>query len=515
MSEIPWSAKPKIDALSLTDSLLRLVLNGTPQNQLIPFSDVSSFITSVAQGSSVELIASEANLPPVTNGSHQLEQSKSYLFTETMQINDPILIPAGYIGFLKTSFLQVGSIFYGGAGDFIRTLNLEGSIITIADAGGGKIIIVTASSHGLVDGQYVNITNTTNYNGERFLVSNAASVSFQIQRTFVADETGDFNTGYSALQILDFRAVSTTSAGSFLQITSTGLLNSTFVMQRTAASNFASPGTIDKGVGISIDTCILTWDLSGFSLLDCASTVITKTQFISVSGTINAGLDIAGSNTNNISIDSCQFSLNVASQHAMFINSDIPNTQFISITNSADNNVADDYFNPTGLDERAPQVITKENGFRKNSMTVSESRNNGILVVDSSSGAVTIANAVPIAGDWIEDPSTERFLVDLEIGSVLYTGIKPIVVQIRYSLEVAATANPAQNLILDVRINGIQQTKTIRVGLFGTTFTPVLYNGGNFLINPGDIIQIFLQNTTNPLTETTDVTDATLLITLD
>jgi len=73
----PWSGRPKVDALSLTDLLMRRVPTSATKNQEIPFSDVSDFMF----GSSVKLIAKESDLPPLVNGFITLEQDKNYIFT--------------------------------------------------------------------------------------------------------------------------------------------------------------------------------------------------------------------------------------------------------------------------------------------------------------------------------------------------------------------------------------------------------------------------------------------------
>jgi len=62
----------------------------------------------------------------------------------------------------------------------------EGIITTYADAGGGQVT-VTSATHGLSTGDYITISNTTNYNGA-FQVANALTNTFEITDTWVADD---------------------------------------------------------------------------------------------------------------------------------------------------------------------------------------------------------------------------------------------------------------------------------------------------------------------------------------
>lgn len=66
------------------------------------------------------------------------------------------------------------------------------TIISFADAGGGQVT-VTSSNHGIPNGNSVDITGTTNYNGN-FEISNATTNTFEITDTFVIDDaTGTIN----------------------------------------------------------------------------------------------------------------------------------------------------------------------------------------------------------------------------------------------------------------------------------------------------------------------------------
>ncbi len=71
-----------------------------------------------------------------------------------------------------------------------------GAITAFADGGGGTVT-VTSNGHNLQNGEIVNISGTTNYNGV-FVVSSVAANTFKITDTWVADDaTGNWYQGSS------------------------------------------------------------------------------------------------------------------------------------------------------------------------------------------------------------------------------------------------------------------------------------------------------------------------------
>jgi len=162
MTSAPWSSRPKIDDILLSDFFMRRTPTRTVKNQEILVSEVSTLIGDQLFGSSVNIIESESDLPAVTNGFHQLAPLESYIFVKQgITIASPILLPAGYIGYLENTFLDANGVSYinGVTSSLINTLNLEGPITAFADSTteSGTKITVTSTAHGILDGQFVNI----------------------------------------------------------------------------------------------------------------------------------------------------------------------------------------------------------------------------------------------------------------------------------------------------------------------------------------------------------------------
>ena len=66
---------------------------------------------------------------------------------------------------------------------------ISGNIVSITDAWGGYVTITTDTPHGLITGDDVKITETTDYNGD-YQITNETEFTFNIPATWVATEIG-------------------------------------------------------------------------------------------------------------------------------------------------------------------------------------------------------------------------------------------------------------------------------------------------------------------------------------
>lgn len=514
MSVIVWPDKPKVDEISLTDQLMRFISDSVTKNQLISIKDLLAFL----QGSATKLIASEADLPVTANGFHTLEQDKNYIFTEPGSFSDPVLIPAGYIGSISSTFLSENGIDYTGVTNpFISTLNINGTILATATANGGLAITITASAvHGLVDGQFVNITGTSNYNQQRLVISNVFPTTFDVQIPFVGNQSGSFDTGFDILNITNI-TITNANISKLIELTASEFATSVLIIDNLRTTGFAELGFIKNTFGVSIFRSLFTFEDIGLTIEDC-DTVDIDTSFmtaLSTNATLIA-LTIQGVLTTDVGLNNNMFTMLDNDQRPVRIDPSIDALTSIVIQNSPDNLVADEYYDTlsSGLDQTDPRVTALNNGTRANSQSLAEARSDGILEVDGIGGtSVPIVDITPASGDWIEDPTTEEFSVDPTTGLVTYNGIKPIAVNIQYSLSAAQSSGSPQDLIFDLRINGASQSKAeLTLTTDGVdNFLPIVYNGGNFNINPSDTFQLFKVNITN--TNNTDVENTTMLIT--
>ena len=85
---------------------------------------------------------------------------------------------------------------------------LTGTIASSASSDGGTTVTFTDVAHGLLTGEYVTVTGTTDYNGN-FLVTKLTDDTFKITDTFVSDQTGQWQRGANL-------KANTSSAGTYL-----------------------------------------------------------------------------------------------------------------------------------------------------------------------------------------------------------------------------------------------------------------------------------------------------------
>ncbi len=488
------------------------------KNKTMNFENFAATLQGLAPpviSSSIKYITSESDLPPLLGGFHQLELDKNYVFTEPFAFSDPILFPAGWIGRVSKPWLTSNFVTYIGATPMFQTLNIDGIINSISDAGSGAITVTLDAPHNMIDGQYVNITDTTSYNQNALIISNASGSVFDVQIPYVADEAGLFNTGFRSIQFDQFDAANTGTT-EFMDLTSAGIVGTLFTIDRFAELGFLGPGTVRNGRNVIIGDAIFGFISSGLTLENCETTVITISPFSSLAAIPGVkALVITGALTDRVTLRDCKFEMGEATQLPMRIDGTVVNANEILVSDSPDNNVATDYFDTSsgGLDQKNPQVNAINNGKRANSMVISESSSVAVLQVSGTSGdAVPIVHISPLSGDYVSDPSTETFSLDDALGIVTYNGLKPSSKTIKFSLRAAQESGSAQEVDITLYIQGVAQTKTtIHITTAGTsTFVSGVYNGGNFLINPGDTFQLYKHNTSN--TTDTKIQNAILLI---
>jgi len=452
---------------------------------------------------------------PLLNGFRQLEQDKVYRFVEEISSSESLLVPAGWNGYIVGMHNSLTKYDYSGSIEAIKTLDITGTILSIADAGSGAITVTTSAAHGLVDGQYVNITGTTSYNQQKLEISNTSGSVFDVQLVFVADESGAFDTGYNTINIMNMGFTNADTA-TWLDIQAADQ-SSMFRYNNMKVNGFAALGFILGGRIIGYDGDLDTTG-EGLSISNIDKANISKTTISNLGSDINRNLfAVSGSLTRDIVLREMQFNVTVASQSPVSVDDNLPNTALVYVINSPDNNIATEYFELTGsgIGEKDPRVSSFNNGLRANSTTESESRSTVVLEVDGSGGAgvpVAIEDITPAPGDFELDSASAGFSMDTSTGVVTYNGIAPISVLIGYNLEASQTSGANQNLTFDLRINGVQQTKTIKtlITMGVGDFVSVANIGGLFTINTNDTFQLFKTNVGNA--NNTDIQNTILLI---
>ncbi len=497
-------------------------------DSIIPFEQsgftLKSKVSTLADGPTVKYINSVDDLPPLVGGFRLLEQNTVYQINNEIFLADDFMVPAGWNGIFRSSHNPRNAIFYLGSGSLFNTLNIDGTITAFADSTtspGVKTTVTTSAPHGLADGDTININGVpteTVYNNRRLIISNITASTFDIEIVFTATDTGSFDTGYLGMQFFDISFFDAFASGTLFNISAIQDPESIFGFINLGVFGFSSLGTIRNAPTISATRGFLLFINSGLIIENCDTCGITDSNFtcINPASTTSINLTITGPATRDIVIGDVKFNVANPDQRPFRIDGSVNNADAITIQTCPDNAVATDYFDTSsgGLDQKNKQVITFNNGKRANSVELAEATSVGVIVSPTTTQSVAqaIQNAVPAPGDFALDSTSEGFTMDDETGIVTYDGRAPKKVRIEYSLEVAQSSNPVQNIDVDLRINSILQSKTMRsvVTMGVGAFTPVSYLGGFFNVTPGDTFQLFKTNNTN--TTSTDIQNVVLLI---
>jgi len=518
----PWSDRPKIDELSLTDILMRRVpTGGVNLNQEIPFSDVSDFLL----GLTTINVASEADFPAPVNGFIRLENGIKYILTAPVSVTSKILMEAGVVTIIDTTFEPLNKITFSGiTGTAIQTLNISGTITAFANSDvspGVKTKVTTSVAHGLSNNDKVNISGVileTQYNGTGRTITNVTATTFDIDVVFGDTDTGVFDTGLIFLSLRARIDDGTAFPGDLqaFDLTYTPTSPGSTLEVQAAVFNFDTPGIVRGAIFCGLDNALFIINDTGLVLEDVANTRCAFTSFLSSSGASTAtAITFQGAATLNLDMLTSTFNLASSDAFPMKINTDIDAAATMKIENSGNLGPNTAYFvvSGGGIDQTDIRVSLVNCVPSPDSQSMSESRTNGVLEVDGTGfGDKPIVDITPVAGDWIDDATTEEWTVDTTTGLATYIGLDPRSINIRYELSAAQTVGGNQNLIFDMHINGVFQSKSIRT--LSTTgvgnFLQVSYIGGNFNIVNGDTVQLFKENITND--SNTDIRDAIMLI---
>jgi len=380
MSTIPWSDKPKINDLELSDTFMRRTPSQSIKNQDVPFSDVQSFL----QGLSVVNVSSQNDLPAPVGGFIRLDNRIHYKFLEPITITTPILLEAGLQCKISTDFpsINIASIILTPGSTLFQSLNLAGAITAFADSAADPGVKTTVFSlnHGLVNNNFVNIFNVateTTYNGTRFQVSNVTTNTFDITVVFTATDTGDFDTGIVSFQsdsviYFDFTGFPGTLKGFDLSWVAQSEFAFTSFAFTGAINNFADNGIISSLDNVLIENTAMSLNTAGLVIDNAGAIRISTSSFFSTSGvgTIPA-VTIQGAATDRVVFVDYFPNLSSADEFAVRINGDVSATAEISIRDSGGSLTFTEYFDTSsgGLDQTDPRVITFSNGARSDAMS--------------------------------------------------------------------------------------------------------------------------------------------------
>jgi len=169
--------------------------------------------------------------------------------------------------------------------------------------------------------------------------------------------------------------------------------------------------------------------------------------------------------------------------------------------------------NEQSLESDAIIVNAFNNLGRRDSLAAAEADSTTDILVDIITQNVfePIQKAVPVSGDFDEDPATERFTVDLSTGVATYIGLEPLTCVISFQARAVKVSGGDPDVTVSLFKNSVQETKTdITVTAPTAPGGVALYTGGLFDVLTNDTFQLFLSNTSNA----TDITISDLTMTV-
>ncbi len=144
----------------------------------------------------------------------------------------------------------------------------------------------------------------------------------------------------------------------------------------------------------------------------------------------------------------------------------------------------------SSLDSTAVQVFADQNQNSPPSMSQAELRQgNPVAFASVVSTFVPFENTIPVAGDFIQDPATERFTVDDETGIITYIGIEPITNSFQYGFSITKSGGGTDAATISLFQNAAQIVKSDKVITLSTTSQSVVFVG-LISILPGDTFQL-------------------------
>ncbi|KKK87572.1 hypothetical protein LCGC14_2751900, partial [marine sediment metagenome] len=169
--------------------------------------------------------------------------------------------------------------------------------------------------------------------------------------------------------------------------------------------------------------------------------------------------------------------------------------------------------NEQSLESDAIIVNAFNNLGRRDSLAAAEADSTTDILVDIITQNVfePIQKAVPVSGDFDEDPATERFTVDASTGVATYIGLEPLTCVISFQCRAVKVSGGDPDVTVSLFKNSVQETKTdITVTAPTAPGGVALYTGGLFDVLTNDTFQLFLSNTSNA----TDITISDLTVTV-
>jgi len=151
--------------------------------------------------------------------------------------------------------------------------------------------------------------------------------------------------------------------------------------------------------------------------------------------------------------------------------------------------------NRASLDASDPRVTAKDNPGQEDSMSIAECRSNVPISFSSVIGSfVPIQNTIPVVNDFIQDEATQDWIIDTSKGTMTYIGLGKITSTITFEFLLSKAGGGSDIGTVSLFKNLDQQSKTDQLVSISSTVQKVIYSGGLFKVDNGDVFQLHLDS---------------------
>lgn len=299
--------------------------------------------------------------------------------------------------------------------------------------------------------------------------------------------------------IADSIAFTGDGTNQFIDVTA----NFTVFLERLNLTAFDTIGTI-TGNTSPIPTLVELVDVrftnivsDGLTLVTVPILNVTNSDVVLATGDVSlTALTIDTSATQVMNANIINFSASGfgTSDNLLELDSDSPAGSTYIIQDSTIN--AGSFYESGSLTQTDNKVTARNNPGQPDSASHAELAQ--LLTVVAEIGVadtpVPVENTVP-GTDFFQDPATESFTVSVATGAITYNGLEPITVNISFAGFIAKGSAGNQTYITTLHVGGSPQTKTaITFTNISITPVPYAYTGGLFDLDPGDVIQLFVES---------------------
>ncbi len=462
-------------------------------------------------------VFTEADFGIASGGQIPLANNTEFILCAPVTYTNTLFFDVGFEIMIRSFADEVNKLTFSGAGavPLLKTLDISGQIIAASDIGGGEVQFNTNGAHGLIVGDFVNVSGT-DFPAYRILREEITAVTlntFTLVTSFEGNETsGRFNQGANVVEVEEFiiQGDISTPNQTLFDITLAPFDDSEFFMFHLIAKNFASLGNVDEAGRVDFESSSFFNYASGMNFNNAEKLFFGSNFFDEPTSATNI-ITITGTSTLFHNYSGCFFESHPSGfafslpKGASPILEDVAE---IHIHDCKDLNFVTSFFVSTGFTQKDVNMFVNNNGLQANSLHYAKA--------NVGTHTQQLVNNTPVSlttATWgfIDD---ERFTVDAGTGIITYNGLEDITITGEYKLLITEDGDGNVDVSSRFGLNGITNVDTILESemIRSMAINATEYFTGFFLqeITNGDTFQVVFETLT--ATNTLTFTNLTVIL---